>query len=282
MCIRDSYLNTKIKKKTRNTDKIEKKVHIKLGQYSKTYYFDIVVGDQIVAANLMGVLPSEQILGPSMRKSNSSYRALRQVKKKTEREKVSYEDLGIDSPKPEAYDGYTAEWCRYCGARYSSNFTKGPWGPRTLCTIHYIEWNQKKKLDLSSYQQIPKRPINLDANTELNYLANMKNKTNKYDNISNSELLDKVKRKKVRNKNAISEEERQTSDNFSSEGGEKLGIKLVKKNNQFVIHNQLSENEYLQKRGFDQNIKGAVKDDGQSDDQLEESEDDNQDEESFT
>ncbi len=33
------------------------------------------------------------------------------------------------------------DWCRYCGARYSSNFTKGPWGPRTLCTIHYIEWN---------------------------------------------------------------------------------------------------------------------------------------------
>ena len=36
---------------------------------------------------------------------------------------------------------YFQDWCRYCGARYSSNFTKGPWGPRTLCTIHYIEWN---------------------------------------------------------------------------------------------------------------------------------------------
>ena len=73
-------------------------------------------------------------------------------------------------------------------------------GPRTLCTIHYIEWNQKKKLNLMNYKDIPRRPINLSTNTELNYLANMKNKTNKYDNISNSELLDKVNRKKVRNR----------------------------------------------------------------------------------
>ncbi len=84
-----------------------------------------------------------------------------------------------------------------------------------------------------NYKDIPKQPINLSANTELNYLANMKNKTNKYDNISNSELLDKVNRKKVRSRshaNNTEEDERQSSDNYTSETGEKIGIKLFKKN----------------------------------------------------
>ncbi len=43
-------------------------------------------------------------------------------------------------------------------------------GSRTLCTIHYIDWNQKKNLNLSSYKELPKRPINLEQNTELNFL----------------------------------------------------------------------------------------------------------------
>lgn len=50
---------------------------------------------------------------------------------------------------------------------------------RTLCTIHYIDWNQKKTLNLSSYKDLPKRPINSEANTELNYLQKMLIKNDK-------------------------------------------------------------------------------------------------------
>jgi len=73
------------------------------------------------------------------------------------------------------YENYKKDWCRYCGARFSSNFTKGPWGPRTLCTVHYIAWNQKRKLNLSSHtKEIPKKPINPDDLTELQYLSKLK------------------------------------------------------------------------------------------------------------
>ena len=50
-------------------------------------------------------------------------------------------------------------------------------GPRTLCTIHYIDWNQKKTLNLNSYHVRPKKPIDLKFNTELSFLTK-KIKTN--------------------------------------------------------------------------------------------------------
>ena len=63
------------------------------------------------------------------------------AKKMTKPNKYDYKALGIESPDTFDYEHHNLDWCRYCGARYSSNFTKGPWGPRTLCTIHYIDWN---------------------------------------------------------------------------------------------------------------------------------------------
>jgi len=64
------------------------------------------------------------------------------VKKvKVIKEKLTYEYLKIAPPEQFDYSNYEFDWCRYCGARYSSNFTKGPWGSRTLCTVHYIDWN---------------------------------------------------------------------------------------------------------------------------------------------
>ena len=32
-----------------------------------------------------------------------------------------------------------------------SGFMKGPWGPKTLCVVHYVSWFRTKKLDLSAY-----------------------------------------------------------------------------------------------------------------------------------
>ena len=57
-----------------------------------------------------------------------------------------------------------------------SNHLKHYRGSRTLCTIHYIDWNQKKVLNLSTYKELPTTPIKLEANTELNYLQKMLSK----------------------------------------------------------------------------------------------------------
>lgn len=69
-------------------------------------------------------------------------------------------------------------------------------GSRTLCTIHYIDWNQKKSLNLSSYKDLPKSPIKAEANTELNYLQKMLLKNDKE---LTPELLDSLRpSKKIR------------------------------------------------------------------------------------
>ena len=35
-----------------------------------------------------------------------------------------------------------------------SGFMKGPWGPKTLCVVHYVAWFRNKKLDLSAYVRL--------------------------------------------------------------------------------------------------------------------------------
>lgn len=40
-----------------------------------------------------------------------------------------------------------------------SGFMKGPWGPKTLCVVHYVDWFRKKVLDLSAYVR-----MNVDDN----------------------------------------------------------------------------------------------------------------------
>ena len=35
-----------------------------------------------------------------------------------------------------------------------SGFMKGPWGPKTLCVVHYVAWFRTKKLDLSPYVSV--------------------------------------------------------------------------------------------------------------------------------
>lgn len=66
--------------------------------------------------------------------------------------------------------------------------------PRTLCTIHYIEWHKNKSLELSPYTELPKKPINTAANTELSYLQKMKAKTDRefvLDNFKSSKRTKK-------------------------------------------------------------------------------------------
>ena len=63
-------------------------------------------------------------------------------------------------------------WCRYCGARETSGWSRGPWGSRNLCIPHYVAWWQKKTLDLSPHAgTLPQQPINPSENTEFKYKA---------------------------------------------------------------------------------------------------------------
>ncbi|CAD8088106.1 unnamed protein product [Paramecium sonneborni] len=128
-------------------------------------------------------------------RSNSNDKISKKVKREKRKQDIhpySYEELGIIPVKYFDYSKYVNDWCRYCGARFASNFTKGPWGSRTLCTIHYINWGQKKSLDLSDYPDLPKNPINRDDQTELQYLQRQKAKDPNFDprkelNIYNDE-----------------------------------------------------------------------------------------------
>jgi hypothetical protein len=70
------------------------------------------------------------------------------------------------------YTAYQGDWCRYCGARRSSLFSTGPWGPHTLCVAHYVKWN-KKMLKFEDHTELPQTPINLSENTELHYLYSL-------------------------------------------------------------------------------------------------------------
>ena len=71
-------------------------------------------------------------------------------------------------------------WCRYCGARDTSGWSRGPWASKTLCIPHYVAWWQKKKLDLSAYADaLPTQPINPHENTEFKYTAWKKEKQRK-------------------------------------------------------------------------------------------------------
>lgn len=49
-------------------------------------------------------------------------------------------------------------------------------GSRTLCTVHYINWMQKKKLNLSAYKELPSKPIAPDDLNELMYIKREKSK----------------------------------------------------------------------------------------------------------
>ena len=78
--------------------------------------------------------------------------------------------LIIETIAPEFYDDFPGDWCKYCGARDTSGWNTGPWGSRTLCVVHYVQWRQKKTLDLEEWKDtMPVRPIAPEKNTEWKY-----------------------------------------------------------------------------------------------------------------
>lgn len=58
-----------------------------------------------------------------MKKINKPYLNI----KRKEPPKLTYEELNMPPPDTFDYNSYDKDWCRYCGARIASNFTKGPW-----------------------------------------------------------------------------------------------------------------------------------------------------------
>jgi len=188
------------KNKKRRLEKMDRKTREVEKRNERVIYLDFKIGDEVVANDLPAAISSKL-----KRKLDLG----EPIKiRRQEREKLTYADLQIETPEEFDYENYDRDWCRYCGARYSSNFTKGPWGSRTLCTIHYIDWNQKKTLNLTSQKDLPKRPVNALANTELSYLQKMLAKTDKE---YTPELLESLKPskkvKKPENSEALEEGE---------------------------------------------------------------------------
>lgn len=72
-------------------------------------------------------------------------------------------------------EDYGANWCRYCGAKTASSYSKSPWGPSKLCTKHYVAIMQKDTVNLSNHAEPtdPDKPINPDANCEIIYMNRM-------------------------------------------------------------------------------------------------------------
>jgi SNF2 family DNA or RNA helicase len=87
----------------------------------------------------------------------------------------------VEHIDPSFYDTYEGDWCRYCGARAASNFNRGPWGPRMLCTAHYVHWYTKKSLSFADYPIAPTRPINPAVNTEFKWKAFLAQKDERED-----------------------------------------------------------------------------------------------------
>jgi hypothetical protein len=120
---------------------------------------------------------------------NEDYRELKYERKARERKdeegrarvELTYEELGIPPPDEFDYAAFEKDWCRYCGARVHSNFTKGPWGPKTLCTVHYLDWSKKRTLNLSEHKERPLRPINPGCREELRYISDRKHKNSSFD-----------------------------------------------------------------------------------------------------
>ncbi|GBG24435.1 Chromodomain-helicase-DNA-binding protein, putative [Hondaea fermentalgiana] len=89
------------------------------------------------------------------------------------------QEVKVEILDPSTYEKLDEEgkpWCRYCGATETSSWSRGPWGSQTLCIAHYSQHYQKKSLDLSEYPELPKQPINPEANTQFKYLARKKAK----------------------------------------------------------------------------------------------------------
>lgn len=85
-------------------------------------------------------------------------------------------------------------------------------GPKTLCTIHYFEW-AKGALDLSGFGELPKAPINLKANIELNFLSSQRHKAEKEkekkENLSQTKLL--LEKRSATTKNSQKDETEENS-----------------------------------------------------------------------
>jgi hypothetical protein len=97
--------------------------------------------------------------------------------KKKRKEKVEDDNDSLYAQyklaKPEGFDygSYKGEWCRYCGAR-KSRWGSGPWGRKTLCESHSLEWKNKKLAEIHNVE-IPKTPICPGKNTELAFLTKL-------------------------------------------------------------------------------------------------------------
>jgi hypothetical protein len=66
------------------------------------------------------------------------------------------------------YENYQQPWCRFCGARYSSEFHDTLLGSKTLCDRHFKAM-EKGKLEILKLRGL-KAPLKPAENKEVNYM----------------------------------------------------------------------------------------------------------------
>lgn len=125
----DDFKIQKNKKGKRRLEKLERKRLETEKRNERLIYLDFKVGEETVINNMTAAISSK------FRRKLDLGEPIKI--RRPEKEKLTYADLQIQTPEEFDYENYDRvnqiysvmlqDWCRYCGARYSSNFTKGPW-----------------------------------------------------------------------------------------------------------------------------------------------------------
>lgn len=140
-------------------------------------------------------------------------------KKRHHTNQWDYPDFDIEPPENIKYSNLKKDWCRYCGARFASQFNAGPWGARTLCVSHY---EKLRKGQISCTGNEKHFPIKLSENTEQNYLNKKREKNEK---IKEEELSAPKPKKRLKHYSGGT----MLTDNDKSDG------KDHKENNKFIL-----------------------------------------------
>ena len=127
--------NKKAKKKLEKLEREQRRKEESEKKHEKQISISLVIGDDIVVSDLTASISSK------LKRRLEAGEYQKSKKSGGDREKLTYAELQILSPEEFDYENYDRvnifmerlylnihkDWCRYCGARYSSNFTKGPW-----------------------------------------------------------------------------------------------------------------------------------------------------------
>eukprot|EP01083_Nonionella_stella_P140939 433285_1 len=166
------------------------------------------------------------------------------------------------------------EWCRYCGARGSPAFLSSPWGAKKLCQKHNRLW-KSNELNLTWVDE----PVDIEhvidkaTCTEKTFLVNLLVKLQRLD--ENARKTPRRSLRNIRNKGGTPKEKDIHTDNHFTD------IEIHKKQSDVTVH--INDGHHgsddtdgnNEKVGF--NVKNAVNDTSDSDDENTDHEDEDND-----